>query len=122
MDLFGANAFADESDRVAMSFFNSVYAQGRFLWALKLIASKQGCVVNEDYCLFPDMSDADPSCHFEGVMFGGVGGEVIVSDVRCREYVAIACKRYVAQCPGDLDVVDALLKEYPNKGPEVVNE
>ena len=112
MDLFGASAYVDESDRVAMGFFNSVYAQGRFLWALKLIASKQGCVVNEDYCLFPDMNDPDPSCHFEGVSFGGVGGEMIVSEAKCREYVNMACKRYVAQCPDDLDSVDAILKEF----------
>jgi len=112
MNLFGANVFANESDRIAMSFFNSIYAQERFLWALKLIASKQGCVVNEDYCLFPDMSDPDPSSHFEGVKFGGLGGEVVVSEARCGEYVAMACKRYKAERPSDSRSVDEILKGY----------
>lgn len=110
MDLFDANSFANESDRIVLSFFNSVHAQGRFLWALKLITSKQGCVVNEDYCLFPDPNDPDPSCHFDGVMFGGMNGEVIVCQAKYFEYIDTACRRYVMHNPDDTDNVNAILK------------
>jgi hypothetical protein len=99
--LFEARTFGDESDRIIKEFFNSIYDQKRFLWAMDLVVSKRGCTVNEEYCLFPDFIDADPSGHFEGVKFGGMFGETVISETKCREYIDLACERYIALCPGD---------------------
>ncbi|MEZ0192327.1 ribonuclease toxin immunity protein CdiI [Ralstonia solanacearum] len=110
MDLFDAGGFCNDLDRIVKSFFNSIYDQGRFVWALKLLVKKQGCVINEDYCLFPDVEGADPSFHFEGVMFGGPDGEVIVSEEQYDEYLNLACERYIGLCPNDFRDVGEILK------------
>ena len=75
MTMFVGKTFTGDSDRIVKSFFNSIYDQDRFLWALKLVVDKRGCVVNDDYCLFPEPQSPDPSGHFEGVLFGSPAGE-----------------------------------------------
>jgi hypothetical protein len=108
--LFGAREFTDESDRIVKEFFNSIYVQNRFLWAMELVVSKRGCSVNEEHCSFPDLLDADPSGHFEGVMFGGWFGGTIVTEARCRAYIDLTCRRYIELRPADAARVAEMLK------------
>jgi hypothetical protein len=42
MSMFSAKTFTDESDRAVQEFFNSIYDQEHFLWALKLVVDKRG--------------------------------------------------------------------------------
>lgn len=52
----------------------------------------------------------DPSFHFEGMTFGGLGGETIISGA-CSEYVNMACEQCVRLCPDDSNSVGEILKE-----------
>ena len=111
MTMFVGKTFTGDSDRIVKSFFNSIYDQESFLWALKLVVDKRGCVVNDDYCLFPEPQSPDPSGHFEGVLFGSPAGEVSISEASCTEYIDLACRRYVELCPGDAAKVADVLKD-----------
>lgn len=50
MTMFVGKTFTGDSDRIVKSFFNSIYDQDRFLWALKLVVDKRRCVVNDASC------------------------------------------------------------------------
>lgn len=107
--LFSNVARSKDSDWIIKEFFNAIYSQDRFLWALPLLINKGGCVVNDDYCLFPDFSDNDPSSHFEGVMFGVGDDEIIVSDETYSVSVSEACKKYLELHPSDEPKVSEIL-------------
>src|SRR3954468_12821852 len=110
MTMFWPKDFRDDDDRIIKYFFNSIYDHNKFMYAMKLVVNKTGCVINEDYCLFPDFVDADPSGHFEGVMFGGMFEETTVSEEKCHRYVDLDCERYVEMHPGEADKMSDLLK------------
>ncbi|AJJ27263.1 TPA: ribonuclease toxin immunity protein CdiI [Yersinia enterocolitica] len=74
-----------------------------------LYYKKIGCGVNEAYCLFPDLDDSDPECHFDGIMFGVWEGEVIVPESVGFEYVKLACEKYLQLHPEDTNKVKTLL-------------
>ena len=84
---------------IVKEFFNSIYYQGRFLWALPLILERKGCGVNEDYCFFPDYSDPNPEYHFDGVKVGLMEDEVLISDRELLKFVRLACDKYVLLHP-----------------------
>jgi hypothetical protein len=111
MLIFENTDATEDSDRPVIEFINSIYAQNKFLWALPLIVSKRGCVVNEDYCLFPDWTDPDPEFHFEGVMFGGVNGEAVIGEDSCSKYIDEACTRYLRLHPSDRVKISDILKK-----------
>jgi hypothetical protein len=94
---------------VVKEFFNSIYQQGEFLWALPLIVGKRGCTVNEEFCFFPDLSDSDPVYHFQGVTFGTFGVEVVITDEQCGAYLREACERYVEKNPAARERIAAIL-------------
>jgi hypothetical protein len=96
---------------IVKEFFNSIYRQGKFLWALPLIVEKKGCGLNEEFCFFPDLNDPDPVYHFSGVMFGTMGDEVIISDEQCNAYLQEACDRYLHENPDDHAVVTRMLND-----------
>lgn len=97
---------------VVKEFFNSIYQQDRFLWALPLLLSRKGCVVNEEYCLFPDPGDQDPSSHFSGVICGSFNDEVNVSDEIFLMHLKDACDRYLRLHPNDADLIAQIEKQY----------
>lgn len=104
----------DKSDWVIEEFFNSIYSQGEFLWALKLIIEKNGCGINETYCSFPDLNDPDPEYHFEGIMFGVWEGEIIVSEETGFKYISLACEKYLQLHPEDAENINELLIKIPS--------
>ena len=110
MPIFYNTNVSEDSERSVEEFMNSIYDQNRFLWALPLIVSKKGCVVNDDYCIFPDWTDPDPEFHFEGVMFGGVNGEAVISEHSCSKYINEACTRYLRLHPNDMREISNILK------------
>jgi hypothetical protein len=107
------NVGAQDSAWIVKEYFNAIYLQGRFLWALPLLIDKRGCVVNEVYCLFPDPSDPDPACHFEGVMFGIADDETIVTEEACSIYIKEACKNYLGLHPRDEGQIREILGSSP---------
>lgn len=109
--LFESIDFDNDPYWIVKEFFNSIYEQGRFLWALPLIFEKKGCAVNKEYCFFSDLNDSDPSSHFSGVMFGTFEDQVIVSSERCLVYLKIACDRYLEENPEDRSLVTSILDE-----------
>jgi hypothetical protein len=65
------------------SFFNHVCEQGAPVKALDAITQRYGYVYNDEYCIFPDPDDPDPSMHFNGVAFGVSDEEVVITEVEC---------------------------------------
>ncbi|WP_217470668.1 ribonuclease toxin immunity protein CdiI [Photorhabdus akhurstii] len=111
--LFEKIDYDNDSKWIMKEFFNSIYSQGEFLWALPLVLKKDGCGVNETYCTFPNLDDPDPEYHFEGVMFGVWEGEIIVPESTCFEYVKLACEKYLQLHPEDTEQVKSLLAQLP---------
>lgn len=90
---------------VVKEFFNSIYQQDSFIWALPLLLSRKGCVINEEYCLFPNPDDPDPTCHFSGVLCGSMDDEVNVSDEIFQMHLREACDCYLRLHPNDKDLI-----------------
>lgn len=107
--LFDSLDYQNDSHWVAKEFFNSIYQQDSFLWALPLLVQKKGCSVNEEYCFFPDPNDPDPASHFSGAMFGTMGEEVIVSDQQYESYLTEACNKFLENHPEFQVRVNAIL-------------
>ena len=106
--------FEGDPHWIVKEFFNSIYQQDRFLWALPLIVEKKGCGVNEEFCFFPDLKDPDPVYHFAGVTFGTMDDEVIISEEQCNAYLKEACDRYLEYNPEDLGLITRAVRE--NRG------
>ena len=110
--------------------FNSIYFQGRFLWALPLILERKGCGVNEDYCFFPDDSDPSPEYHFSGVKVGLMDSEKLLTEEDLSKFLHEACDKYVLLHPEDKSQLEGIMEEASlrghsirsDKGPEVVKE
>ncbi|WP_250151147.1 ribonuclease toxin immunity protein CdiI [Photorhabdus akhurstii] len=111
--LFGKVDYNNDPEWVMKEFFNSIYLQRKFLWALPFIVKKCGCCVNETDCTFPDLEDSDPAYHFEGIMFSVYSGEIIVPESVGFEYVRMACEKYLQLHPEDADQVNSLLTQLP---------
>jgi hypothetical protein len=92
----------NEGDKwIVAEFFNSIHSQGIFVDVLRSIAAGEGYVVNEEYCIFPDLLDMDENLHFEGVMFGTFNDDVIISRPEFNFYLDAAVKRYLELHPED---------------------
>jgi hypothetical protein len=107
--LFDHVDYKNDPHWVAKEFFNSIYQQESFLWALPLLVERKGCGVNEEVCVFPDLDDPDPSFHFSGVMFVTFGDEVVISDDEFLRYLRVACTRYLQNHPERRVEVDEIL-------------
>ena len=86
-----------------------MYSQSLFLEALSFIVRKVGYTVNEDFCFCPDLTDPDPVCHFEGVMFGQFEDEVTTTDEQCKMYIEEACKLYLEKHPNQKMLINGIL-------------
>ncbi|WP_392558889.1 ribonuclease toxin immunity protein CdiI [Orbus mooreae] len=111
--LFEHIDYDNDPEWVIKDFFNSMNLQNKFLWMLPYLINKIGCGVNETYCNFPDWNDQDSECHFEGIMFGVWGGEIIVSEQIGFKYIRIACKKYLSLHPEDTEEINELLAKIP---------
>jgi len=109
--LFEGIDYENDPEWVIKEFFNSIYSQHKFLWALPFILKRYGCCVNETACTFPDLDDPDPMCHFEGIMFSVYDGEIIVPESVGFNYVRLACERYINIHPDDQITVNDLLMQ-----------
>jgi hypothetical protein len=113
LDLIKASDLADDFDRVAVDFINSMYSQGKFVWASSHILQKRGCALNEDFCAFPDEDSPEEDMRFIGVMVG-VGEETsIIDEDAFFRIIVVACNKYA-----DLHTDDArsILDLLENKG------
>ncbi len=109
--LFENIDYNNDPEWVIKEFFNSIYSQHKFLWALPFILKRHGCCVNETDCTFPDLDDPDPIYHFDGIMFSVYSGEVIVPESVGFNYVRLACERYIKLHPDDQKTVNTLLMQ-----------
>lgn len=82
---------------LVVGFFDYVYSQGELLTVLDCITQKRDYIYNEEGCWFPDPTDPDPFCHFEGVKFGLVDESeiVVISEAECWHCVRQVAEAYV---------------------------
>ncbi|MDF7758536.1 ribonuclease toxin immunity protein CdiI [Kosakonia cowanii] len=106
--LFEGIDYENDPEWVIKEFYNSIYSQHKFLWALPFILKRYGCCVNETDCTFPDLDDPDPMCHFERIMFSVYGGEMIVPEFLGFNYVRLTCESYIKLHPDDQKTVNDL--------------
>lgn len=109
--LFEGIDYENDPDWVIKEFFNSIYSQHKFLWALPFILKRYGCCVNKTDCTFPDLDDPDPMYPFEEIMFSVYAGEIIVPESVGFNYVRLACERYINIHPDDQITVNDLLMQ-----------
>ena len=77
---------------VLKEFFNSLNLQGKSIYRINNIIEGHGFVINETYCHYSDLQDTDPEFHFEGIMFGVWGGEMVIPVFVGFKYVRLACE------------------------------
>jgi len=111
--IFDNTDYENDPEWVVRDYFNSMNLQGKFIWMLPYLVNKIGCGANETYCSFPDINDPDPECHFDGIMFGVWGGEIIVSEEVGFKYTRLACEIYLKLHPKDIDKVNDLVSKLP---------
>ncbi|MFA8329502.1 ribonuclease toxin immunity protein CdiI [Burkholderia ubonensis] len=111
--LFRSSMSDDGIHATIKDFFNAIYLQDRFLWALPLLLGRRGCAVNNVYCLFPDSSD--PASNFDGVIFGVGSGEIVATEKLFLAYINDACCSYLALHPQDKSKIDEILGGLPPK-------
>lgn len=107
--LFDGSLCYEGADLVRI-FFNTAFRRGRFIRALGAVVKRADCVLDYDFCLFPDYADADPYCHFEGVRVGIGSTEELVDEVAFGAVINEACERYVALFPEERGRIDAVLR------------
>jgi CDI immunity protein len=100
---------------VVKAFFNSINLSDSLSWAIPHILNRSGLVDDEAYCHFPDFSGPDPEFHFEGVMFGLMDDEVIVSEDVCFEHLNQAIEMYKKLHPEKQEEIDALVEKNARK-------
>ncbi|MNG75192.1 hypothetical protein D3C79_336910 [compost metagenome] len=103
----------NDNEWVLKEFFNSLHLQDRLIDGVGNIIKRCGFVINETYCHYPDLQDVDPDFHFEGIMFGVWGGEIIVSEDIGFKYARLACEKYLNRHPEDSEKVNSLLAKLP---------
>jgi len=103
----------DDLHWMVKSFFNYVCEQGSLVTVLNVVTQRYGYAYNEEYCVFPDPGDPDPSLHFDGVAFGVSKEEVIITEVECWRYVRQAGLFWIGQNKNDADAVRRILLRIP---------
>ena len=101
--LFELSNVENDPEWIVKEFFNSAYLQREFVSAVNAISEGRSCVINEDYCLFPEPESSDPDLHFDGVKFGIMDDQVIVAHDAFRTFLRAACGRYIQLHPEDRD-------------------
>ncbi|WP_290331523.1 ribonuclease toxin immunity protein CdiI [Chitinimonas viridis] len=101
VELFKLQNVENDPEWIIKEFFNSAYFQGEFVSAVNSIAAGRSCVINEDYCLFADPEGPDPELYFDGVKFGIMNDQVVVTNEKCKTFLQGACSRYVELHPED---------------------
>lgn len=103
--LFRLSNVKNDPDWIIKEFFNTAYLQGEFVLVANAISEGRSCVINEDYCLFPEFESPDIELHFDGVKFGIMHDQVVVSNDTCRKFLHSACDRYIRLHPEDKDKI-----------------
>lgn len=112
-DLFWPIDQDNDPHWIVKGFFNYVYSDNEFIWVLPQLLKKYGCGLDDFYCAFPDLTDFDPECHFEGVIFGIWEWEVNVSEAIAFDYLKQACDKYVQLHPEAKQEIDILWDLFP---------
>ena len=92
------------------SFFNYICEQGALVTVLEAITQRLGYAYNEEYCVFPDLDDPDPSLHFVGVTFGVSDEEVNITEGEFRRYVQRAALFWIERNQADADAIRRMLR------------
>jgi hypothetical protein len=113
-ELFGQPYDHRDSHWVIKAYFDRMYDDGRFIEAVECLVKGWGFSTDGAYCGFPDMNSYFDEDHFEGVRFssGYILEEdvsVVVSDETFREYLKLACGKYLKFHSGDTEKVHKLL-------------
>lgn len=113
-ELFGQPYDRQDSYWVIKAYFDRMYDDGRFVEAVEFLVKRWGFSTDGAYCDFPDVNSYFEEDHFEGVRFSSVylleeDVSVIVSDEVFREYLRLACDKYLKCHPGDTGKVTELL-------------
>lgn len=99
--LFKLSNVENDPDWIIKEFFNSAYSQGSFVSVANAICERCSYVINEDYCLFPDLESPDPELHFDGVKFGIMHDQIVITNEECKLFLRAACDRYIQLHPDD---------------------
>lgn len=102
--LFGPIDSRVDPDWLIKEFFDSMYTQNAFLWALARIQKKSDFGVNEDYCNFLD----GESSEVELGLFDE--SQIFTYDV-FQKFLKIACEKYLIVRPEDTYKVSRVLAE-----------
>lgn len=94
---------------IVKEFFNYI-SEEDFVGCLSSIVNRDGCVLDEEYCLFPDLS---PDGDFVGVKVGTFGNERIYSEAEFLVFLRAACGRYSEKHPEATVVISGLLSSMP---------
>lgn len=111
--LFAISNVENNSEWIIKEFFNSVYDQGEFISVVNVISARRSCVINEDYCLFPELDSPDFELHFDGVKFGIMSDQIVITDDVFREFLCEACHRYIRFHPEDRDALSIMQLPHP---------
>ncbi len=99
--LFNLPNTESDPEWIAKEFFNSAYLQGVFISVVNGLAKSRSQVINEDYCLFPDLGSPDVDLHFDGIKFGLMGDAVVIGQNAFNELLRAACDCYIRLHPED---------------------
>lgn len=90
--------------------FNAFCHQGHFIYAIECMIEKCGITDEHDYCWFPQMDKPNPDFHFEGIKFGNIDDEIVISEQDFVEHVMEACRQFVKLHPKHHQQVKELLE------------
>jgi hypothetical protein len=113
-ELFGQPYDRRDLHWVIEAYFDRMYDDGRFVEALEHIVKQCGFSTDGAYCSFPDMNSYFEEDHFEGVRFSSgylleEDVSVVVSYEKLREFLRLACAKYLKRHPGDTGKISELL-------------
>jgi hypothetical protein len=101
--LFKLSNVQNDPEWIIKEFFNSAYSQGEFISTVSAISKGRSCIINEDYCIFPEPESSDPEMQFDGVKFGIMDDQVLVTQDAFRTYLRTACGRFIQLHPEERD-------------------
>lgn len=113
-ELFGEPYDLRNLQWVIEAYFDRMYDDGRFIEALEHIVNQCGFSTDGAYCSFPDTSSYFEEDHFDGVRFSSgylleEDVTVVVSDEKFREFLSVACDKYLKRHPRDTRKISELL-------------
>ena len=102
---------------ILKEYFDRMYEDKCFLYALGRIVDKLSFSTDGAYCNFPDMNSCCEEDHFEGVEFAygyppRASETIVVSEKVCSDYIKMVCEKYIHLHPEDAskmkDILDNL--------------